>query len=160
MLGTTPKPHVARATYDLQVKARQDAFLEAYASLGNITDAATAVGISRESVRLWTRDNDLGFKDRFTEANQAYGDYLRGLARKRLENPSGHVGGDILLIAGIAAHGNPEWRIQQDRGNTSTTKVQVTTVVIHAPPGADPRVIEALQSQVSIAPPEPDAQQP
>ena len=124
--------HVARATFDLQIRERQDAFLEAYASLGNTTEAASAAGIHRETVRLWRRDNDLGFNERFIEANHAYGDYLKSLARQRLANPSGHVGGDILLIAGIAAHGNPEWRSYDTRSG-GVVRAPVVQIVINAP---------------------------
>jgi hypothetical protein len=125
------------ATFEAQVKARQDAFLLLYAELGNVSEAATTLGFTASCARLWVKDDSYGFAERFRAAHLEYGDFLRSLARKRLANPSGHVGGDILLIAGIAAHGNPEWRIQPGQAPQGSTRIQVTQIIINAP-GSQP----------------------
>lgn len=133
--------HPAQATFDAQTRARQEAFLPLYAQLGNVTEAAATLGLTSECAYRWVREDVQGFKARFELAHRAYGDYLRSLARQRLANPSGHVGGDILLIAGIAAHGNPEWRIERGQ-QQGVTKVQVTQIIINAP-GQPRQVVEA-----------------
>ena len=63
-------------------RAKQNAFLTAYAQTGNITAAVRAAQIARESVRLW-RMKDPDFRARFREAKREADDMLEAAARQR-----------------------------------------------------------------------------
>ena len=135
------------ATFEAKVRARQDAFLPLYAKLGNVSETAETLGMTAACVRRWVGQDAYGFAERFRAAHVQYGDYLRSIARKRLEQPSGHVGGDILLLAGIAAHGNPEWRVERGQ-QSAPARVQVTQIIINAPPGASSITLPTIDAEV------------
>lgn len=104
--------HPARATYDAHMAQRQDRFLAVYAEFGNIPEAALVSNVSDETVRLWERDNDLGFAQRFQRAKRAYAEYLEQLARKRVQAPSfnGRIGSDVLLLGLLNANWPEKYR--------------------------------------------------
>lgn len=107
------KPHPARATYDAKTLAHQDAFLLAFAKLGTISSASHAAQISEyETVRLWLRDNTLGFKERYAIAQLQFAEYLETVALERVETPTnnGRTGSDVLLIAMLNANHPTKWR--------------------------------------------------
>ena len=62
---------------DLTLNAKQRAAIVALLTTGDVTKAATAAGVSRESLYRWLRDPR--FK---AELRQAEGDAMRGLARR------------------------------------------------------------------------------
>jgi hypothetical protein len=105
--------HPARATYDAKTLARQDAFLIAYAKLGNVSEAAHAVpNLHPETAYEWIREDTLGIRDRYQVAHREYADWLEATVRKRLEEPqfNGRLGSDVLLIAANNAHNPERWR--------------------------------------------------
>lgn len=102
-LVPAPKPeHPARATYDAQILARQEAFLVAFSKAGNIGQAARAVGISYQAVRDWRKDDDLGFRSRYEVAHEEFADHLEQLACEKIETLSPRH--DVLHIAMLNAH--------------------------------------------------------
>jgi hypothetical protein len=67
-------------------RARKTAFLEAMTQLGNITAAARAVGIHRNTHYLWideANDSDGKYAKAFESAKEEYADSLRAEARRR-----------------------------------------------------------------------------
>ena len=106
---------------------RQQAFLNSYAIVGEITTAATAAGISRIAVWYWREADAHGFKRRFEDAVQGYGDSLERLAMERLETPAGNRGSDVLLIALLNANRPEKYRqnvtITDDRGKEVLNKL-------------------------------------
>jgi len=44
------------------------------------------------------RTDALGFRERMHQAQEAFADYLEELGRKRLEQPEGNRGSDVLLM--------------------------------------------------------------
>ena len=63
-------------------RPKKDAFLAAYAELGNVTAAAKAAGCSRESHYLWMKE-DKDYPDRFSAAHAEACDALESEARRR-----------------------------------------------------------------------------
>lgn len=120
--------HPARATYDAQVQARQQAFLAAYGTLGNQTEAAFVIGVHRETVRCWLRDDDFSFRERFQEAQEVFADYLEQMARKKVERMDSK---DNLLHM-MLLNGNRPTKYrptqQQNGGN-----VTITQIIINPP---------------------------
>lgn len=147
--ATIGNPHAARASMDQATLTRQNAFLAAYPDFGTISHACQAVGIDRESVRWWRRNDILGFADRFTAAQEAYGDYLENLAHQRVTTPGARTGSDILLIAMLNANRPDKWRRDP---NPAPQRVQVTQIIINAP-GQAARIVEAQVTEL----PDPSA---
>ena len=106
---------------------RQQAFLNSYAIVGEITSAASAAGITRVAVWYWRDADAHGFKRRFEDAVQGYGDSLERLAMERLETPAGNRGSDVLLIALLNANRPEKYRqnvtITDDRGKEVLNKL-------------------------------------
>ena len=81
------------------VDQRQADFCEALGKLGSITKAASLAGVSRETIRLWERDDRSGFRQKLRDAHATYADMLESMALERVQNPEGNRGSDTLLIA-------------------------------------------------------------
>jgi len=81
------------------VDQRQADFCEALGKLGSITKAASLAGVSRETIRLWERDDRSGFRQKLRDAQATYADMLESMALERVQNPEGNRGSDTLLIA-------------------------------------------------------------
>ena len=81
------------------VDQRQRDFCEALGKLGSITKAASLAGVSRETIRLWERDDRSGFRQKLRDAHATYADMLESMALERVQNPEGNRGSDTLLIA-------------------------------------------------------------
>ena len=81
------------------VDQRQSDFCEALGKLGSITKAASLAGVSRETIRLWERDDRSGFRQKLRDAHATYADMLESMALERVQNPEGNRGSDTLLIA-------------------------------------------------------------
>ena len=94
-------------------EAKQTEFLTVYGRTGQITKASLIAGISRETVRVWERDDTYGFRQHLRDAQVVYQDYLEGLALSRVENPEGNRGSDTLLIALNNANNPDKWRGNQ-----------------------------------------------
>src|SRR5579883_709465 len=102
--STELAPGVERNVSDLKdVRANQDAFLDAYARLGTITAAAKAVRISRSCHTKWmtgTRGSEADYEQRFREAHDRYCDRIRGKFNEILELPAEkHQLHPVALIA-------------------------------------------------------------
>lgn len=104
--------HPAQATYDAKTLVLQDAFLLAFAKLGNISEAAVVSGVTPKTAYQWLREDTLGIRERAELAHREYGDWLEQVTRKRLEEPqyNGRIGSDVLLIASHNAHNPERWR--------------------------------------------------
>lgn len=86
----------------------QRAFLEAYATLGTITAAAEAIGISRQSAYDWDHGQGTPFGDAFLRAKLAVGDMVeREAIRRAMEGESRMA--DVLLMFAVKRH-KPEYR--------------------------------------------------
>jgi len=96
-----------------QRRHRMSAFLGAYAECGTIRKACSVVGVDRKTVYNWIRGDVEGFKELFELANHSYRESLEDLARKRLRNPTGNRGSDVLLILQL----NAAWPEKYKRGN-------------------------------------------
>ena len=81
------------------VDQRQADFCAALGKLGSITKAASLAGVSRETIRLWERDDRSGFRQKLRDAHATYADMLESMALERVQNPEGNRGSDTLLIA-------------------------------------------------------------
>jgi len=66
---------------EAQSKAKQAAFLAAFAELGNVTGAAEAAGVHRQ--RHWEWLKDPGYADRFADAQEQAVERLETEARRR-----------------------------------------------------------------------------
>jgi len=122
--------HAARQAYSARTRASQRAFLEAYKVAGTVTAACAAVGrgCSLQAVRNWDRDNVLGFSVAYSDARAAWADFLEELAYKRVIQPDGTKGSDLLLITLLNAHLPAKYR----------QSVQVEHI--------GPRVLDALRA--------------
>ena len=67
--------------------ARQDAFLAAFILLGSVRAAGEAVGISREAVSRWNRNDVHGFRERYASAREDFVESLQDLAVSRVKEP-------------------------------------------------------------------------
>ncbi len=78
----------------------QTAFLGEFVKLGTVKAGAESVGITRQGVEYWSQHDCLGFQDRYRQAKQDRRDHAeREFVLKRLENPKGNYGTDVLAIA-------------------------------------------------------------
>ena len=89
--------------------AHQDAFLAAFILLGSVRAAGEAVGISREAVSRWNRNNVHGFRERYASAREDFVESLQDLAVSRVKEQKP---GDnpVLLIALLNAHWPEKYR--------------------------------------------------
>ena len=144
--------HRGRVAYDRRTRERQRRFLKCYAELGNDTAACIASKVNIDTVRRWQLDDILGFNASRAEAERGYADFLADIAHKRLQHPEKGVGSDILLIAGLGAHGRPEWR-QQTVILNDDTPIKVLEMLKEMA-GNSPRVVQGKSKPALPEPPE------
>jgi hypothetical protein len=114
--------------------------------LGSITKAATFAGVSRETIRLWERDDRSGFRQKLRDAHATYADMLESMALERVQNPEGNRGSDTLLIALNNANsekwkGNQVSVVVEDSVLQALTSLQALDAATRAPLPA-PAVVE------------------
>jgi hypothetical protein len=92
-----------------RVRAKQDAFLSHYILDGTIKNSAKSIGVDRSTVYKWSRDDISGFRDRFIEAQEDFGDSLEEIAISRVKEQKP---GDnpVLLITLLNAHKPEKYR--------------------------------------------------
>ena len=91
-------PNVARKQFrgnkPEDIKKRQDAFLEAFSNLntgGTIREACEIVGIHRDTVKNWRKNDLYGFAGRFMEGEKNFAEAgERNWLYSRLEDPKCH----------------------------------------------------------------------
>ena len=93
-----------RQTWD-----RQETFLAAYADAGSIRKAAPAAQISREAVRVWQRDDVLGFKQRLEHSQHSFREMLQDKAIELVKDLK-PGNSPLLLIALLNAHWPDKYR--------------------------------------------------
>jgi len=128
------------------VDQRQADFCEALGKLGSITKAASLAGVSRETIRLWERDDRSGFRQKLRDAQATYADMLESMALERVQNPEGNRGSDTLLIALNNANsekwkGNQVSVVVEDSVLQALTSLQALDAATRAPLPA-PDVVE------------------
>lgn len=115
---------------------KKKAFLAAYAEVGNITQAAEIVGVTRQAHYLWMKDPE--YAEAFAQAEQQACDRLEQEARRRavegVEEPVFHRGKQcgvirkysdtllIFLLKGAMPHKYKE-RVQNEVSGSLTIKV-------------------------------------
>jgi len=128
------------------VDQRQADFCAALGKLGSITKAASLAGVSRETIRLWERDDRSGFRQKLRDAHATYADMLESMALERVQNPEGNRGSDTLLIALNNANsekwkGNQVSVVVEDSVLQALTSLQALDAATRAPLPA-PDVVE------------------
>jgi hypothetical protein len=81
-----------------EANARKEAFLKAYAAMGNLTVACAAAQVPRSTVRRW-RDADRNFAARFEEAMDEAADMLEAEAVRRAKmgvDEDVYYGGEVV----------------------------------------------------------------
>ena len=83
----TPAPSETMELKPNQVEMlrRQTSFLQAYVKYGNIAEAAEEARVTRPTVGVWRSKDALGFRQRFTDADDAYVDRIEGRLRELAE---------------------------------------------------------------------------
>ncbi len=123
--------HPARATYDANTEASQQAFLAAYPAAGNIAQAAKAIGIHPQTVYMfWNKDEK--FREQLQVARELHVDYLEHLALQKIETMDPRHDNMHMqqLNAGRPEKYKPELRTQ------GATTPSVTQINIIMPPNA------------------------
>ena len=91
-----------------RISKTQETFCKAFAKTGTIKKACQLAGLSRETVRLWEKNDIQGFREKYREAQNEHADWILELTWDRLENPKGNLGTDTLLIAANNTYN--QWR--------------------------------------------------
>ncbi len=101
-----------RDTVKNQVLMHQTGFLASFAECGTILKAAAHSGMSRMQVYRWTTEDKYGFNARMAVARGTFLDRLEDIAFERILHPStnGKIGGDVLVITMLNAHGPEKYR--------------------------------------------------
>ena len=86
---------------DREVWVQQNAYLDAYAHNGAVSDSADVAGVSVPTAQAWKYLNMLGFKNRLEIADLRFSDSLQVLALERVREPDAPAS---LLIALLRAH--------------------------------------------------------
>ena len=89
------------------VDQRQADFCAALGKLGSITKAASLAGVSRETIRLWERDDRSGFRQKLRDAHATYADMLESMALERVQNPEGNHFSELALFNAIKRVSDP-----------------------------------------------------
>ena len=89
------------AYYDREVWVQQNAYLDAFAHTGTVSDAADAAGITLDTAHQWKFLDTLGFKHRMEEAVLRFSDSVQVMALERAREPNAPA---ALLIALLRAH--------------------------------------------------------
>ena len=71
----------------------QELVIQAYAEVGNLSEAARTASVPVSTAYFWLH-NDQDFKDQYWIADRVYGDSVRSIIRKRIEDPTGNRGSD------------------------------------------------------------------
>jgi|TARA_R100000306_G_scaffold19189_1_gene23267 hypothetical protein len=92
---------------DLQY--RQSTFLMAYAVAGSIRAAAESIGIIRDTVYTWVREDKNDFRSKFTAVKEDFREYLQDMAMDRVkaQKPGDNP---VLLITLLNAHWPEKYR--------------------------------------------------
>jgi len=90
-------------------RARQDAFLAAYAEVGSLRAAADACEIPRDTVSSWNRTDVQGFRARYSQAKEVFREYLQDLAVGRVQQQKPNDN-PVLLITLLNAHWPEKYR--------------------------------------------------
>ena len=92
---------------DLQY--RQSTFLMAYAVAGSIRAAAESIGIIRDTVYTWVREDKNDFRAKFTAVKEDFREYLQDMAMDRVkaQKPGDNP---VLLITLLNAHWPEKYR--------------------------------------------------
>jgi hypothetical protein len=88
--------------------ANQAAVLAAYASCGNLAEAAEAARVPKSTAYWWKRDAT--FRAGLSAANDLFADKLERMALGRLSDPTGNRGSDVLLMAMLNANRPDKYR--------------------------------------------------
>ena len=110
----------------------QDAFLEAFAEIGNITQAcerlhAKGVAIHRVTASSWIKKNTQGFTARFIEAEEAFADRLEGKATELIHQLK-PGNSPLILIASLNAHRPDKWRPNAPQNGSEDTKALMSEI--------------------------------
>jgi len=89
--------------------ANQDAFLAAYTLVGSVKKACESIGITREAVSSWNRNDIKGFRERYISAQEDFREGLQDMAveRVKMQKPSDNP---VLLITLLNAHWPEKYR--------------------------------------------------
>lgn len=101
----------SNASRTADVVKRKALYLKAYDEFGNVRGATKAVGISRETLRRWIRE-DPEFMGAVEDVRQEFGEYLESIALERVKNPDKGRGSDLLLLALLNANLPQKYRPQ------------------------------------------------
>lgn len=142
--GRHGENHVARAAYDAKTATLQDAFLTARTKVSNNAKAADAVGISRETVRLWER-NDPAFAEKLAHAKEEFGDYLQDLALQKVERLESKD--NLLHLAMLNAHVPHLYRPENTRTINDNRQVHIHE---HYPDGPRRRSLEPESVEAEV----------
>ncbi len=78
--------------------ADQKRWLEAFAEVGNQTQACVLANVGRQTMYDWLHADVEGFKARHAQAQETFTDGLEREMWSRIADPSGNRGSDILLM--------------------------------------------------------------
>ena len=82
---------------------RQEQYLAAFIRQGAHVRTCQSTGISRHTAIYWEEHNIYGFRERLKLAQQAHTERWESLMDKRLEDPQGNRGSDVLLMFKLKA---------------------------------------------------------
>jgi hypothetical protein len=89
---------------------RQELFLSAYEQLGMISKAAHAVNVPVATVEGWQHKDTHGFNKRLEAARQIYVESWEEEMDRRLADPKGNRGSDVLLMFKLKAEKPEKYR--------------------------------------------------
>ena len=90
-------------------RAKQDAFLAAYAEVGSLKSAADACNLKRDTVSSWNKKDGYGFRAKYTQAKEVFREYLQDLAVGRVQQQKPNDN-PVLLITLLNAHWPEKYR--------------------------------------------------
>jgi hypothetical protein len=83
----------------------QERFLDAYAEHGSITAACRVADLSRDTAHRWRNEDRNGFRRRYEDAQHTFREEkLEAAMFRRIFDPTGNRGSDILLMFALKAH--------------------------------------------------------
>jgi hypothetical protein len=82
-----------------KIRDKQDRFLRAYAELGTIRAAGKVGKTTRETVVRWSKENVLGFRDRFDGVRQDHREYLESKMFSLIEEMKPGQNPTLLIFA-------------------------------------------------------------
>jgi hypothetical protein len=82
---------------------RMDRWEIAFAEKGTVSSACLIAGINRTTIYNWQHADTYGFRSRWENARESYADNLEELMHKRLHDPEGNRGSDVLLMFNLKA---------------------------------------------------------